>query len=239
VNRRISVILPTYNERGNIVELIGSIQGVSRDAGLSAEIVVVDDDSPDGTWALVEKLSRDSGEMRVIRRVGERGLATAIRRGIREASGDVVVVMDTDFNHDPIHIPALVRSLDGHDIAVGSRYVPGGGMEGSTLRYWGSYAFNLFIRLVLGVKTSDNLSGFFAARREFLSGFPLDAIFQGYGDYFIRLLHAAEERGSSVLEIPVRYALRPTGQSKTRFIRHTVEYTRTVFSVRFGGNRRS
>ena len=232
MTRLVSIILPTYNERDNVVELIQAIHRAMRGAELATEVIVVDDDSPDGTAEAVQQRFRGQEPVRVIRRVGERGLATAILRGLREAHGDVVVIMDTDFNHDPRRIPMLVRYLEDFDIVVGSRFVAGGGMEGPAFRYWGSYLFNAFIKLVLGVRTNDNLSGFFATRRRFLEDFPLESIFRGYGDYFIRLLYAAKDRGCSILEIPVVYAERPSGQSKTRFLRHTLQYTWTVLAIR-------
>src|SRR5882724_4281315 len=153
---RVSVVLPTYNESGNIGRLIPAL----RESGQSLrelELVVVDDDSPDHT----ADVARNSGPgVRVIVRTDERGLATAVRRGIEAARGDVVVVMDTDFNHQPEMIPQMVDFLRYYDFVTGSRFTVGGGME-ERGRYRLSFLFNLFCRMLLRTKLQDHLSGFF------------------------------------------------------------------------------
>src|SRR5262249_13038399 len=160
----VSVVLPTYNEREGIAELVAEILGVARRTGLEVEVLVVDDASPDGTAAHVETVFRADPAVRVHVRRGERGLASAIYRGIREARGDIVVVMDSDGNHDPVLLPLMVRCAEDFDVVIGSRYVLGGGMLTSRFRYWGSYAFNILIRIVLGLRIHDNLSGYLAFR---------------------------------------------------------------------------
>jgi dolichol-phosphate mannosyltransferase len=232
-NRELSVILPTYNESGNIVELVERIFSVSKKNLLDSEVVVVDDNSPDGTAERVSGIQYHQDRIRLIVRNKERGLATAIKKGLVEASREIVVVMDTDFNHNPDRIPLMVKYLDDFDIVVGSRFVSGGGMKGSKLRYWGSYIFNAFIKLMLGVRSNDNLSGFFATRKSLLTKLPTDFIFQGYGDYFIRLLYLIDQGGFSLLEVPVVYDERLSGESKTNFISHLVDYIITVLRLSF------
>jgi dolichol-phosphate mannosyltransferase len=188
------------------------------------EIIVVDDDSPDSTAELAAKAA---GNVRVIVRKDARGLATAVRRGIEESAGDVVVVMDTDFNHQPEMIPQMVDFLRYYDLVTGSRFTVGGGME-ERGRYRLSFIFKFFCRLALGTGLQDHLSGFFAVRRETLLQLDLDDIFDGYGDYFIRLLVEALARGSTVLEVPVYYPARVHGESKTKFLRTLGQYTRAV-----------
>jgi len=228
---RVSVVLPTYNESGNIARLIDAVrEAVEWMSDL--EIIVVDDDSPDGTAELAAKAAAN---VRVIVRKGARGLATAVRRGIEESAGDVVVVMDTDFNHQPEMIPQMVDFLRYYDLVTGSRFTVGGGME-ERGRYRLSFIFNFFCRLALGTGLQDHLSGFFAVRRETLLQLDLDDIFDGYGDYFIRLLVEALARGSTVLEVPVYYPARVHGESKTKFLRTLVQYTRAV--VRLALHRR-
>jgi len=232
--KEISVILPTYNESGNIIELIDRILFVTGNKSIKCEVVVVDDNSPDGTAERVRKYFCAIGDVKLIVRNRERGLATAIKRGILEASKDIVVVMDTDFNHNPEKIAMMVKYLEDFDIVIGSRYVGGGGMKGPRIRYWGSYLFNAFIKLMLGVRTNDNLSGFFASRKSLFSEIPMDIVFQGYGDYFIRLLYFINKNNFSILEIPVVYEERFSGESKTNFLRHLVNYTVTVFKLFIG-----
>jgi dolichol-phosphate mannosyltransferase len=235
---KVSVILPTYNERDNIGDLITAIQAVMQPEPWETEVVVVDDNSPDGTAQAVAdlKAGSDSFEIQCIVRTQERGLASAILHGIRRASGDVIVVMDTDFNHDPLMIPQMVKLLEYYDLVTGSRFVMGGGMEDHG-RYLNSLFYNLFVRLVLRLQVQDNLSGYFAIRCEKLQTMNLDVIFQGYGEYFIRLLYAARRRGYRMLEVPVFYILRRHGQSKSRFLSMLRDYTNCVLALRMNGRR--
>jgi len=228
-----SVILPTYNERDNIVELIESIDSYLAPAGLEYEVAVVDDNSPDGTADLVRQAFRNDPRVKVMVRQ-ERGLATAIKHGILHSSGEIIVVMDTDFNHDPRMIPQMVKFLEYYDIIIGSRFVMGGGMEDKT-RYYLSFLYNLFIRMLFRTQVQDNLSGFFSMYRSKLLELDLDRIFYGYGDYFIRLLMTAWRTRLAMLEVPVFYRLRLHGHSKTQFLKTFGQYTRSVLRLRLKG----
>lgn len=217
----LSVILPTYNEKDNIAPLVAELL---RAGGPHVEVIVVDDDSPDGTAAVVRERFGGEERVRLIVRTEDRGLAAAIRRGIEEARSDAILVMDTDFNHDPEMLP-LMRDLLGYfDIVVGSRFIVGGGME-DTFRYYASWLYNVGLRAVLGTRVQDNLSGFFAIRKDRMAELSFDKIFHGYGDYFFRLLHEATERGMSMIEVPVFYRLRPSGESKTNYVKVLTDYT--------------
>ena len=231
----VSVVLPTYNERDGIGELVGEVLGIARAAGVEAEVLVVDDDSPDGTGAHVAALFRTDPAVRVHVRTGERGLASAIRRGIAEARGELVVVMDSDGNHDPALLPLMVRCAEEFDVVVGSRYVLGGGMLTSAFRYWASYAFNILVRVVLGLRIHDNLSGYLAFRRALMARLDAERIFYGYGDYAIRLLYQVVRGGGRVLEIPTVYRFRKGGESKTRFFAYLWTYLASVLRLRFTG----
>ncbi len=231
----ISVVLPTYNEREGVAELVTEVLAVTRGAGLDAEVLVVDDDSPDGTAAHLAVVFQTDPAVRVHVRRGERGLAGAIRRGIQEARGDSLVVMDSDGNHDPTLIPLMVRCAEDFDVVVGSRYVLGGGMLTSGFRYWASYAFNILIRVVLGLRIHDNLSGYLVFRRAFVDRIEPEAVFYGYGDYAIRFLYQTVRGGGRVLEIPTVYRFRKGGESKTRFFAYFWTYLASVFRLRLTG----
>ena len=170
----VSVILPTYNESKNIVPLIEAIQHELGQAGISHEVLVVDDNSPDGTAAMVRERFGGDERVRLFVRTEERGLATAIAHGIRQAQGESVAVMDTDFNHDPVMLPQMVKFLEYYDIVIGSRFVMGGGME-QQWRYNASFLFNFFVRIVLHTQIQDNLCGFFTMRRDKLLAMDIDA----------------------------------------------------------------
>lgn len=229
---RISIILPTYNEGENIVHLIDDILTNTNREKLIPEIIVVDDNSPDGTSKLVKDVFGE--KVTLILRKDERGLASAIKTGILNASGEIILIMDTDFNHDPSYIPLLIRKCANNDIVIGSRYMKGGGMEGARIRFIGSYFFNLFTRLALGISVKDAQSGFLAVKKEVFRVLDLDRIFYGYGDYCIRLLYYATQKGLKITEIPVVYRKRVHGESKTNLRRHLIMYTRSVIQLKVG-----
>ena len=240
----VSIVLPTYNERDNICDLIDAIQDRLADSDWHGEILVVDDNSPDGTADVVRTrylLASPVSDpppcaVRLVVRTRNKGLAASIREGLDQARGRTVVVMDTDFNHDPAMIPQMVDLLRYYDLVIGSRFVMRGGME-DRFRYRASFLYNMFIRFLFHTQIQDNLSGFFAARRERLYEVEhlFDRIFYGYGDYFIRLLLVAWRSNWRILEVPVFYILRRHGSSKTGFWAVFREYTLAVVKLRLFG----
>ncbi len=230
----VSIILPTYCERDNIGRLIDSLQEQLRQRDWQSEILVVDDNSPDGTAEAARgRPSLPGVTVTCLVRTQERGLATAIGYGIWHTQGERLLVMDTDFNHSPSNIAHMLELLDDCDMVIGSRFVRGGGME-DRKRYVFSLLYNWFIQAVLWHGVSDSLSGFFAVRRPALVPLNLEAIFRGYGEYFIRLTYAAQRHGLRLREIPVFYTLRQAGESKSRFGNMLRDYTACVLALRFG-----
>jgi len=229
----VSVILPTYNERGNIVPLIRAIRQNLSTAGLTHQVIVVDDNSPDGTAQAVRDAFSGDDVVQLYVRTEERGLASAIGYGIRRAQGDCVAVMDTDFNHDPALLPQMAKFLEYYDIIIGSRFTMGGGME-ERWRYLASFTFNFWVRLILRTQVQDNLCGFFTMRRDKLLAMNVDRIFQGYGDYFMHLLFLAWRQHYTILEVPAFYRVRQYGQSKSRFFAMAYHYTVAAIKVRLG-----
>jgi dolichol-phosphate mannosyltransferase len=218
----LSVVVPTYQEADNIVPLCEALLAVLHTAD---EILVVDDASMDGTAERARVRFLTEARVRVMTRAAtDRGLASAVRAGIDAARGDLVAVMDADFNHEPRRVPALLEQLAGADLVVGSRFVHGGGMD-DALRQACSAGFSRVTGALLGTGTAENLSGFFVARAALLKALPADRIYYGYGDYFFRLLFHAASRGARIVEVPVWYARRRAGQSKTRFARVAVRYS--------------
>lgn len=226
-----SIILPTYKERDNIVELVQAIHRNLEPDGFNYEVIIVDDNSPDGTAELVRAVFGGDSRVKLHVRIYERGLASALRYGAEHSDGEVLVFMDTDFNHDPVVIPQLVKFLEYYDVVIGSRFVMRGGME-DRVRYVSSFVYNLGLRFLFGTRVWDNLSGFFAIYRNKLLELELDQIFYGYGDYFIRLLVVGWRRGWHMLEIPVFYRLRMHGHSKTQFLSIFTQYTAAIFRLR-------
>ncbi|NJE11220.1 glycosyltransferase family 2 protein [Thermococcus sp. MAR1] len=207
---KISVIVPTYNERENLEELFDRISGALE--GYDYEIIIVDDDSPDKTWEFAQQLGKRY-PVKVIRRTDEKGLSSAVIRGFREASGDVFVVMDADLQHPPEVIPELLRAIEnGADIAIASRYVPGGGVRNW---YWYRKLISkgaiMIGRLALPKirNVKDPVSGFFALRREVVEGVELNPV--GFKILMEILIKGKYER---VTEVPFTFGLRKAGESK-------------------------
>lgn len=235
MNKSLSVILPTYNEKDNILSLIDEIESALVSNNIEYEIIVVDDNSPDGTGRIVKERYNSNPRIRVIIRENERGLATAIKTGILNSTGEFILVMDTDFNHDPEKIPLMYKLRDDFDIIIGSRYVAGGGMEGPQFRYWGSYLFNIFIKLILWMGIHDNLSGYLVFNRALIKEIDVEKTFYGYGEYCIRFLFQLKKKKFSIIEIPVIYKSRPSGESKTDFLKYLLVYTWSVLKLRIYG----
>lgn len=216
----VSVILPTYNEAGNIVALI---EAIDRAITLSHEIIVVDDNSPDGTSRLVQQMI-DSGRISGLRletRTKDRGLTKSLWRGIELSRGDTIVWMDCDFSMPPAKIPELLAKIrEGFDIAVGSRFVQGGSAKQGTLSASNesflatvlSRGLNLVLRLALTPRFRDYTSGFIAVRREVFRSVRLTG---DYGEYFMDLIMRAIWLHFSFIEIPYINAVRRSGESKT------------------------
>ena len=223
----VSVIVPAYNEADSIVVLITDIL---RSAPHDCEVVLVDDDSPDGTAARARDAFSGDARVRVIVRTADRGFAKSIRAGIEAARAPLVLVMDSDFNHDPADIPRLLGVSPYADIVSGSRFAPGGNMPDRS-RYLASLLYNVAIRVILRTQVQDNLCGFFVMRRELVVALPLDAIFFGFGDYFYRLIHFAQRRRYSIIEIPIILGARRAGTAKNRVVRTFVRYT--IALIRF------
>ncbi len=226
--------MPTYNEKENIGDLIQTILDVLSPLPIKAQIIVVDDNSPDGTAEVVRKRFSSQPDVLLIVRKEERGLATAVAKGIEQSRADIIAVMDTDFNHQPKDLTKLLEQIPEADMVIGSRYISGGGMKTSRIRYLGSWVFNIFIRLVLGSPVKDNLSGFLVLKRKVVSRLNNPTIFYGYGDYCIRLIHFARKAGFVIREVPVIYEFRKGGESKTDFVKYVVSYAKATLALRFG-----
>lgn len=231
----ISIIIPTFNEQGNIVLLLKKIKKVLQGKKFFFEIVVIDDNSPDGTASVIcQNFSLDRS-IRLYVRKKEKGLATAIFFGLKKSKGEVIVSMDADFNHPPELIPELVKGLNQADLVIASRFIKGGGMEDKA-RYFFTLLFNLFLRYVLSFPTTDNMSGFFAIKKEKLRQLPLAKIFQGYGEYHLRLVFLAKKENLKIKEIPVYYQKRSYGQSKSNLFRLFFKYLSVCLKLKLNFN---
>lgn len=208
------LVLPTYNERENLPALVAAIQALP----VPIRIVVVDDNSPDGTGELAEKLAAQTSDMEVVHRAAKLGLGTAYGAGFRRAldqGADLILTMDADFSHHPKYLPALVRASRQYDLVIGSRYVPGGGV-----RDWGpdrkalSWGANAIAHLVLGLHARDCTAGFRGYRRKVLETVDLGAIKANGYSYLIEMLFRCQEAGFRIGEVPIIFSDRQLGHSK-------------------------
>jgi dolichol-phosphate mannosyltransferase len=230
--KTVSVVLPSYNESENIKEAIERIHAALGDQLL--EIIVVDDNSPDGTWKIVEEMNNP--QYKVIRRMNERGLASALARGVNEAKGDIIAWMDCDLGLPPEDLPRLVEQTEQYDIVIGSRYVNGGKDNRVWWRACVSYLFNLYTSLLLGFSVRDYTSGFAAVRREVFDVIPFPS--EGFGEYFIEFCHEAKKKNFRIKEIGYEYNLRKHGKSKLdsnvwQLAKYGVQYAWRVAKIRF------
>ena len=213
---QVSVIIPTYNESENIIQVLKSI-GEHLPKDVEIEAIVVDDNSPDGTGKVVEDYITDAQNeagysINIIHRETKSGLSSAILDGIQHSSAETIVVMDSDFSHPPKIIPQLVEEIktSGYDIAIASRYTEGGEVSGwSTKRKLISKGATGIAKAGLGVNESDPMSGFFAFKRKILEGIKFDAI-----GYKMLLEILVKTKGAKVKEIPYTFTDRARGSSK-------------------------
>jgi dolichol-phosphate mannosyltransferase len=212
---RILVFLPTYNERGNLEPLAEQLLSLSPEVSL----LIVDDQSPDGTGEAADTLARTHpGRVEVIHRSPPRGRGLAGRDGLRRASEtdcDIVVEMDADFSHRPGDIPKLLKALEQADVVLGSRYMPGGGVEGFSLRRrLNSRMAGLLSKWMLELDYSDSTSGFRAFRREALAALPWDRFISDGPTIVEETLYALQKRGYRIVEVPILFVERRVGESK-------------------------
>ncbi|UCD54937.1 MAG: glycosyltransferase [Candidatus Omnitrophota bacterium] len=219
MKKRLSVILPALNEAENIHPLIDAIKDALQDVH---EIIVVDDDSPDGTAGIVENMIK-TGKYPFLKlevRQESHGLTNSIKRGIELASGDAIGWMDCDFSMPPKYLPVLLSLINaGHDVAVGSRFVLGGNWIGektdpanTPLAVALSRLMNLFTQICLDHRFKDYTSGFVVARKEIFDRIELKG---DYGEYFIDFIYRVLKLNYRVVEIPYVWASRRGGYSKT------------------------
>lgn len=210
---RLSVIVPTYNEFANIAPLVAAVRSVL--GSVPWEMIVVDDDSRDGTYDEVLRIAQSEPRLRCLRRVGRRGLSSAVTEGVLAANGEVIAVMDADFQHDEAKLPVMYHRLidEEADVVVGTRYAGAGGVgDWNATRAKMSNFANTLSRRLVGNQTTDPVSGFFVIRRSVFVSTLYGLSQQGY-KILIDLLTSAD-RPLKVLEEPYQFRSRAEGESK-------------------------
>ncbi len=210
------IIIPTYNESDNIEKLLDLISRTDP----AAHVLIVDDNSPDRTYEIVERLMQTSypGRLFLLKRAGKLGLGTAYIAGFKWALArdyDYIFEMDADFSHDPKYLPAFLAAIEKHDLVLGSRYVPGGGVKNwGLLRKIISRGGSLYARTILGLSLRDLTGGFKCFRRQVLESIDLDAVKSNGYSFQIEMTYRARCKGFRICETPIVFEDRTAGKSK-------------------------
>jgi len=208
------VIVPTYNERGNLPALV---EGLMRYPNV--RLMVVDDQSPDGTGEVGDALARQhAGRIEVMHRTDRRGLGRSYIDGIRRAITqpvDVICQMDADLSHDPAQLPSLVGATANADVVIGSRYIPGGAVQNWPKRRLLLSRFaNTYVRLITRLTARDCTSGYRCWRRAALASLPLDRFTSDGYSFLVEMLFVAAQNGCRIAEVPITFVERRVGESK-------------------------
>jgi len=211
---KITVVVPTYNERDNIEKLTGMI--LSQDERV--DILFVDDNSPDGTGDIADRLTLSNSRVKVLHRAGKLGLGSAYREGFRIAldnGADYIVEMDADFSHDPAMLPLFIEKMSECDVVVGSRYINGVSVVNWPIRRLIlSYCASVYTRLITGLHLSDCTGGFKCFNRKVLEALDLESIKSDGYSFQIEMNYRCHERGFRIGEIPIIFVDRHAGTSK-------------------------
>jgi dolichol-phosphate mannosyltransferase len=215
MSRRVLVITPTYNERENLHAFLDALFAVAP----QVDVLIVDDNSPDGTGALADEVAARDPRVHVRHRAGKLGLGTAYLEGFEWALAqnyDVVFEMDTDLSHDPRYVPEFIRAIEaGADVVIGSRNIPGGGVEGwGPGRHFVSKGGSVYARTILGLDVRDLTSGYKAFTSDALQRIDLGGVKSNGYSFQIELTYRAVLRGMRVAEVPILFVDRRAGASK-------------------------
>jgi dolichol-phosphate mannosyltransferase len=230
------LVLPTFNEAENLEPLVRAVLPELERSGHPHKVLVVDDDSPDGTGRVADRLAEELEPVEVLHRPRKEGLGRAYLAGFGialERGASLILEMDSDFSHDPADVPRLIAASDAADLVLGSRYVPGGGItDWGPLRRALSRGGSWYARALLGIPVRDLTGGFKCFRRELLESLDLNGVHaDGYG-FQIELTYRAVKAGYTVAEIPILFRERQAGRSKMT-ARIAVEAVWKVPALRF------
>ena len=235
---KVSLVIPTYNEAKNIEGLIKDILMVSNNYKIKTNIIVVDDNSPDGTSEVVKKVKEYNHSVILIQRKGKLGLGTAYIKGIKyvleNLDSEIIMTMDADFSHNPKYIPDFVKKIkEGNDVVLGSRYIPGGGIGN-----WGvhrtiiSKGANYLAKFVLKLNTKDNTTGYRAYKREVLERIDLDSVKSNGYSFLMEMVFWCQYHQFKIAETPIFFDIRRHGASKISK-KEIFRALKTLFTLKF------
>ncbi|MFH1788868.1 MAG: polyprenol monophosphomannose synthase [Candidatus Altiarchaeota archaeon] len=225
----LSIIVPAHNEEENLAKLMAEIRNTLGDDGY--EVIIVNDNSTDGTKKVLEELAGKYPQLKPIHRTPPQGVGHTLRTGFAAASGDIIVTMDADLSHDPNDIPRLIEKLnEGYDIVLGSRYMEGGEIENTLSRKIISKSFSVFTK-ILGLHVKDATTGFRAHKRLVLEALKLSSV--GF-EIHIEIPMKAGKKGYWVAEVPIIYHERYAGESKLNYAKEGPRYVKAAVKCALG-----
>jgi glycosyltransferase involved in cell wall biosynthesis len=216
-----SVVVPAHNESSNLPKLVEGLERVLRREHMPFEIIIVNDNSTDDSEQVLLRLSKKFKELRHITRKTNPGVGNAKREGFGAARGKFIITLDGDLSHDPSELPKLLEKRDSYDVVCGSRYVEKGRADMTLSRKMISGAFNLFFRLLIGIKIKDFTSGYRVIRRGVIKKLRLES---GTFGIYIEIPLKAHIYGFRLCEVPITYHKRQAGVSKLNYMRQGPEY---------------
>lgn len=231
----ISVVLPTYNEKDNIVKLIQEIESLLTKEKMGFEVAVVDDNSPDGTADVVRKLNQKYHNIKVFVREKKLGIGSAHMFGYKKVKGDIVIAMDTDLSHDPRQMLAMIKKInEGYDMVVGSRHMKGAYYEKKTpetrKKFVASRLGNIITTLVSRVPIHDFTNGYRAIRRDIIENVKTSST---GNSFLMEFIVKAYKRGYRITEVPVTFMDRKFGKSKLKLGEESIKYFKDLFKYSF------
>tara|TARA_Y100000034_G_C6884107_1_gene405669 strand:- start:13 stop:726 length:714 start_codon:yes stop_codon:yes gene_type:complete len=216
---KLSVILPTYNEKENIEKMISSLTEIFKENNIDGIITVVDDNSPDKTGIIVDEIKKKNKIVHIVHRIKKEGLGRAYISGMHYSlsqKADLIMTMDCDFSHNPKLIPNFIKMVqDGHDMVLGSRYIEGGGVINWPIhRKIISWGGNFLPRLILNLKTHDNTTGFRCYTSKVLQTINIDNIKSNGYSFLVEIAFLIQKAGFKIGETPIQFKDREFGDSK-------------------------
>ena len=233
---KISVIIPTYNEEANIITLLNETHRVLSLAGISHELIIVDDASKDNTRAEIKKLAQTIPEITLIERDNERGLASAMVKGYNAAKGQYLGAMDADLAHDPKHLPMMVGLLDTDtaDLIIGSRYLPESQFFGKPLiNKIASVVGQLVIKLLLNMSVNDTSNNYRVFKKEIWEVIK-DRLHPDGNIMLTEIIYQAQKNNYRLKEIPIIYQERRIGKSKLNILAETIRFFKNIIKIKNG-----
>jgi len=241
----LSIVIPTKNERGNIDRLIQLINKTINENNIKSEILVIDDQSADGTIQDVETLQREQNNIKLIQRANYShlfpnypkkwsyiGLGSAHKIGYNLAQGDLIISMDGDLSHHPKEIPKLIKHIEnGFDVCVGSRYIGGGGSDKNVINRFISRFGSIYISLICGIKIKDLSTGYRAIKKSIWEQIK-NKYYTNDNNFLIESLFYAYKSGAKIAEIPIFFKEREIGESKTPLLKETIKALLLPFKLK-------